>query len=171
MNEALVQNWNNVVGPKDRVIIVGDFAWKNHTHWIGRLRGKKILIQGNHDHMSQVALAQFTEVYQYWDTKINGQRVSLFHYPCISWSASNHGSWHFYGHCHGRLKEPTTKLCCDVGVDVWNYAPVNWEVLAAKMKAKMAHWSGNISEDGSKHAAEELTRNRQHNLTLVKDGK
>ena len=46
-------NWNKMVGKKDRVIIVGDFAFANHVKWANCLNGKKVLILGNHDNMNK----------------------------------------------------------------------------------------------------------------------
>lgn len=162
-----MENWNNVVGRNDRVIIAGDFAFKRHTLWLSRLHGKKTIVLGNHDRMSSPVLSQFTEVHQFMDAIIHGQRVSIFHYPMLSWPASTHGSWHVHGHCHGSLAEPTTKLCCDVGVDVWGYAPVHWSTIVKKMQEKLKTWSGAISDEGKKSAEIALAKNTQTNRRLL----
>jgi hypothetical protein len=39
------------------------------------------------------------------------------------WNRSHHGSWHLYGHSHGRLPEPPTLLSMDVGVDTHDFRP------------------------------------------------
>lgn len=52
MNETLITNWNKVVGKEDRVFMMGDFALcgKDKIIEIGqRLKGRKILLLGNHD--------------------------------------------------------------------------------------------------------------------------
>lgn len=50
MDEALIQNWNNTVGPKDKVYHLGDFVINRRALKVGeRLNGDKILIKGNHD--------------------------------------------------------------------------------------------------------------------------
>ena len=54
MNEALVKNWNSVVGPDDHVYHLGDFCFGNVEKWNwclepGRLNGHIHLILGNHD--------------------------------------------------------------------------------------------------------------------------
>jgi len=57
----------------------------------------------------------------------------------FSWRASAHGSWHLHGHSHGNFKH--NGLAIDVGVDCWNYAPVEWpeikKVLEIKQKELM----------------------------------
>lgn len=52
MNEALVANWNSVVGPDDFVYHLGDVALgpiRDSLEYIRRLNGYKMLIIGNHD--------------------------------------------------------------------------------------------------------------------------
>jgi len=53
MNEALIANYNEVVGPDDTVYILGDVSnrcpGKQANEMIARLNGHKILIMGNHD--------------------------------------------------------------------------------------------------------------------------
>jgi calcineurin-like phosphoesterase family protein len=50
MDEALIENWNSVVKPHDKVYVLGDVVLnKKHLHKVGRLNGRKHLIKGNHD--------------------------------------------------------------------------------------------------------------------------
>ena len=55
MNTTLVEGWNNVVGKHDIVYHLGDvaFAPKEQTaDIVSQLKGRKILIKGNHDQRS-----------------------------------------------------------------------------------------------------------------------
>ena len=52
MNEKIIENWNKTVDEDDYILIVGDFfagsqAFSNYL--LSNLKGKKILIKGNHD--------------------------------------------------------------------------------------------------------------------------
>lgn len=52
MDEALVANWNSVVGPEDTVYHLGDVAMGKIVESltvIPRLNGRKLLVPGNHD--------------------------------------------------------------------------------------------------------------------------
>lgn len=146
MDKQLIENWNGLVDKKDTVYILGDFAWGNHKHYINALNGKKILILGNHDKMDQGSLDQFTQVVGKnkqpgtLELVLDGKLVILSHYRMVTWRGSCHGSWHFYGHSHGRMREGYDSLCCDVGVDVWDYAPVPWEALKLKIAARQVAW-------------------------------
>lgn len=57
MNASIVDTWNSVVSADDRVIIVGDLtAGLNRREAeladiIRSLKGRKILVRGNHDHL------------------------------------------------------------------------------------------------------------------------
>ena len=50
-DELMIQNWNEVVKPQDKIYFLGDLAFnKNEADKImPRLNGKKCLIRGNHD--------------------------------------------------------------------------------------------------------------------------
>ena len=146
MNEALIENWNKAVKTGDTVYIIGDFAWRDHAHYLQALRGKKILITGTHDKMPRKVMDQFTQVIGdrhqpgILEVVIDGQPCCLCHYPLSTWNSSCHGSWHFHGHSHGSIEEQPDYLRCDVGVDIWHYAPVPWEVLKAKLSARVEAW-------------------------------
>ena len=145
-DEALIQRHNALVKPEDTVIIVGDFAWENHARYIMKLNGKKTLIIGSHDGMPQEALRCFTRVIGaknqpgILEFNVGPHRVVACHYPMMSWGASFHGSWHIRGHSHGRLPERPDVFSVDVGVDVWNYRPVNFDVMRRIMLDRKEAW-------------------------------
>ena len=70
-DEALIQNWNQTVHKKDKILHLGDvsFYGKQKTKdIISRLNGYKILVMGNHDMSKSVKWwheVGFDEVYRY----------------------------------------------------------------------------------------------------------
>jgi calcineurin-like phosphoesterase family protein len=167
MNQAMLTNWNSIVGRRDSIIIGGDFAWKRHAMWASELHGCKTLVFGNHDHMPDVAQMQFARCVGkpkesgILQLHLDGKCVVICHYPMWSWNASFHGSWHLYGHAHGRKleqaensdtaggcdSEPSPRmqyfenfLACAIDADVWNWTPIPWEVLKAKLDARVERW-------------------------------
>ena len=138
MNEALVENWNSVVTEKSLVYILGDFAWMRPDYWMDRLNGQKILVIGNHDTLNSDAKKKFQFIKPMYETKIDGQSITMCHYQMSEWNKSFHGSWHLYGHSHGNATEWDDKLSFDIGTDLWNYTPVHWDTVVNKMQHKMA---------------------------------
>jgi calcineurin-like phosphoesterase family protein len=50
MDETMINNWNSVVGPKDRVYHLGDFCMaRKNLSVFQRLQGRICLVLGNHD--------------------------------------------------------------------------------------------------------------------------
>ena len=160
MDEALISNWNGSITAKDLVYIVGDFAWVNHSQYLARLKGKKILIKGNHDKMSQDCLRNFTEVHQLLARSIDKHLVVMCHYCMAVWPSSCHGAWHLHGHSHGRIKEFADLPRCDIGVDVWDFAPVSWETVKRKLDCRKRKLSGDTSELDV-NVAENIRANRE----------
>ena len=146
MDELLIKRWNEVVGSSDIVYHLGDFAFQldntERVHGIfHRLNGRKFLIIGNHDvrkdgtlHPTIAALPWEAEPQQMLEVKDEGSRVILCHYSLRVWNASHHGSYHFYGHSHGKL--PPQGLSRDVGVDVpdTNFQPRDFKQLTRGLK-------------------------------------
>lgn len=59
MNEAMIRNWNSVVGQDDVVFHLGDFCLGGSAEWImilDRLNGHIHLVLGNHDLKNSIKL-------------------------------------------------------------------------------------------------------------------
>jgi calcineurin-like phosphoesterase family protein len=150
MNEAMINNWNNLITIKDEVYILGDFAYKGKTQEVNnilsRLKGKKYLVKGNHDKYLNDPLFNsnaFDWVKDYFILKYEGLEVVLFHYPMLSWYKSHYGSVHLYGHVHNstvKYPEFADKIkilgqqAINVGVDVNDFYPVSIKQIINKIK-------------------------------------
>lgn len=113
--------FNKYVQKKDEVYILGDVSLtkrKEAEKWVARLNGNKHLITGNHD-KSVDHLGNWTEITKIKDFTFSrgtlNIHIVLCHYPIASWNRKIHGSWHLYGHVHGRFAN--TGLSYDVGID------------------------------------------------------
>lgn len=129
MNQTLIDNWNSVVRKNDFVYHLGDFGfWKRGDLEIifNKLNGHKHLIKGNHD-TSLTYKLDWVWVKETELLKIDKHFIWLSHYPHWSWERSFHGSWHLYGHVHGRGQ--AHGLSKDVGVDSNNFIPVELQDL------------------------------------------
>lgn len=123
MNEQMIEEWNEIVGDRDTVYILGDVAFCNAadaTKIMRRLKGRKILVEGNHDRkaLKDPAFHRcFAEVHKYLDINYNGNKIILSHFPFLEWDQMHRGSLHFFGHLHGGKTNQEHYRCKDVGMD------------------------------------------------------
>mgnify|MGYP001590537844 CR=1 FL=1 len=150
MNETLITNWNATVGARDFVYLLGDVALTKADRalrFVTRLKGRKHLVFGNHDKPNRKEYersGQFEWCKDLAEIKIpdprftqsDPLRITLCHFPLISWNQSGRGAWHLHGHCHGTLPTDVRSLRLDVGVDVHGYAPVSLERVAEIMATR-----------------------------------
>ena len=138
MDEALIRNWNSVVGPSDVVWHLGDFSMgtKGAEEYLNRLSGQINLIVGNHDKKALRIRDRFASVSNLRRISVDDETIVLCHYAMKVWEYSHHGSWHLYGHSHGNLPDDKTSLSLDVGVDCWNFTPVSMAQLRERMSRK-----------------------------------
>jgi len=139
MDQALISNHNSVVKNDDVVIHVGDFSFgkaKDFKETVAKLNGKHFFMDGSHDH-SLRDFFKSPETYGGTNDKIfilpklfeftfNGQKIVLCHYALLKWWASHYGTYHFFGHSHGKSPHllPNTR---DIGVDTTNFFPITIE--------------------------------------------
>ncbi|GBQ52102.1 metallophosphoesterase [Komagataeibacter sucrofermentans] len=135
MDATLVSNWNATVGPDDDVWHLGDVAHgtQRAEAILPRLNGRKHLIWGKHGSEAVRTWPGRASSQAYAELKLDGRRVVLFHYPIAEWNGFWHDSLHFYGHVHDRFTP--TSLSCDVGVDVWDYRPAEFNDIAETISA------------------------------------
>ena len=132
MNRILLGNYNAVVQKTDTVYILGDICHhvpvEQANKLIGKMKGKKILVRGNHDKEYDNNL--FDEICDFKTVSWNGVYFALMHYPMLSWPKQNSGSIQLHGHIHAheeynlRNREEGIRRY-DVGVDANHYYPVS----------------------------------------------
>lgn len=155
MNEALINNWNNVVGEDDTVYHLGDVALGKWVEWDGllsQLNGYKVLVVGNHERIfvkeSEKNRRRFGTEYPKWFEEIHtnitgleladGTKVNLSHFP---YNGDSHDGDRFedvrltdrgvtliHGHTHENQiisRSERGTLQVHVGVDAWHMAPVS----------------------------------------------
>lgn len=149
MDAAMIDRINERVGRRDRLIHIGDFCgpseWQRRSV---RRRAEEIraaircrsitLIRGNHDPRDRKAFDRlFDEVHDLVDFRLRGgerERVTLTHYPLRIWRGHLSGAMHGYGHAHGTLPELGRSV--DVGVDCWDFRPIEVEWLGSLLRQR-----------------------------------
>ena len=166
MDEALIANWNSVVGEKDIVFDLGDFAFATNGRWkdiLQRLNGKHYLILGNHDVTrwpGDKTMELFDRVEQQMIIYIDNRCIYLNHYPYLcyggSWKNPEHAVWQLHGHVHtcpnssgADDKRMIYKFPYqyDVGVDNNNYVPVSWNKVKEHINKQVLEWK-NMEKHG-----------------------
>ena len=135
MNAAMRDRWNETVAGHDEVWHLGDFARRLPRAAAGEmlcsLTGRKHLITGNNDPEAVTTLPGWASVQAYSEMTVDGARLVLCHYPFRTWNGIAKGAVNLHGHSHGRLKPMPRQI--DVGVDVWDFRPVSFRDLQARL--------------------------------------
>lgn len=122
MDRNLIKLWNETVGNKDYVFMLGDFAFgKDAVKEITpMLNGRKILVKGNHDTYSNSFYREcgFEEVSKY---PILFDFCLMSHEPLVLSQTTPY--FNFYGHVHQDQKYSDTATSKCVSVERINYRP------------------------------------------------
>lgn len=172
IDDLIIKNWNQKISNGDTVYILGDVGKEGKSEMneylcrcLSVLKGRKILITGNHDKVQDLRIKQqFTEIYPYREiydvVDKRSNKIVLFHYPILFWNGQHEGSIHLYGHLHdteeekvfqeqlrnvndfpekegtkGRKDCPEAKAF-NVGCMIWNYVPVSLQEIIDGGKSK-----------------------------------
>lgn len=129
MDETMIENWNRVVKPEDKIYHLGDVAFKVATlRTLERLNGRKVLIKGNHDTLKPSQYAKY-----FYD--VRGYHIMdkclLSHIP-IHPSSMSRWRRNIHGHLHNNLVmldgQPDERYI-NVCVEQINYTPIPWDVV------------------------------------------
>ena len=129
MDEALVENWNSVVSPNDKVYHLGDVIINRKAFsTLQRLKGEKVLIKGNHDVFKAAEYLRYFKDIRSCHP-LSGMLLSHIpiHESSLSrWSANVHGHTHANVVMNGAY--PDERYKC-VSVEHIDYTPISLEEL------------------------------------------
>ena len=155
MNRAMVDRWNDVVADGDEVWILGDLVMGqltvNLSAHVWRLKGRKILVPGNHDTCWAGRKKGPNQVAAYYDlggvarivddpapVVLAGESVRINHFPYaldsrydlkfMSHRPQDDGGWLLHGHIHEKWRQHGRQI--NVGVDAWHFAPVSDDTIS-----------------------------------------
>lgn len=120
MHDYMLRRWNEKVTNGDTVYILGDVAMRGRSGTlialVAQLKGKKVLIKGNHDDLSDYRYKQlFHEICDYKEITDNfgGQsyKLCLSHYPIMMWNGQHSGTILLYGHTHTSKEDVFFQEC------------------------------------------------------------
>ena len=120
MHRHFLQEWNRQITNGDTVYILGDMSLRGRNDeliaLVAQLKGKKILIKGNHDDLSDYRYKQlFHEICDYKEVTdcIEGTayKLVLSHYPILMWNGQHKGTILLYGHTHTSAEDAFFQRC------------------------------------------------------------
>jgi calcineurin-like phosphoesterase family protein len=160
MNDHIIDQSNNLVGPDDVLWMLGDFVWAKPEQYVqtcrfylNRIKCRNVyLVWGNHDpsvwqyRVRQEASKLFKGTYDKITTKIQGRTVVLNHEAMAIWDKRHHGSIHCYGHSHSNAEQWLDEIMpgrfsMDIGIDnafklLGEYRPFSFDEIADIMKSR-----------------------------------
>lgn len=127
-DEAMVENWNNVVKSTDKVYHLGDvFINKKARHILHRLNGDKVLIKGNHDIFE---LKYYTEFFRDIRAYHVLDRMILSHIPIYA-DGLDRFKANVHGHLHEKKIADTRYI--SVCVEQINYTPIELSEIRGRL--------------------------------------
>jgi calcineurin-like phosphoesterase family protein len=141
MNETMIERWNEYVKPGDKIYHLGDVFF-GHMKWVDnnwtRLKGRKRLVVGNHDHIQIIVKTGMFERVQMWHI-LDEHNLLLTHVP-VSHQTSFHDRvkcgkkplTNVHGHIHANLS-PIGRYV-NVCVEATDYRPIHIDELAKLAK-------------------------------------
>lgn len=95
--ERIIKNWNNQVKDNDIVIVLGDISWSGKLDVFNQLKGKKVLVRGNHDKKGVDAyLNYFDFVCDKVSMRYMGHSIIFTHKPLDEFKEE----MNIFGHLH-----------------------------------------------------------------------
>lgn len=150
MNEAIIERWNSVVKPNDRVLHLGDTMLNDNNIGIqcmNRLNGSICLIYGNHDtfaRQASITLNCPTIIHLGYAHRFKYGKLSFYvsHYPTLTanWD-EKHFSQHvisLHGHTHSKEKwmDEENPFLYNVCLDAHNCYPVAIDDIIVDVRKK-----------------------------------
>lgn len=140
MDETMVENWNKVVKPKDRVYHLGDVVMNRRCLPIlNRLNGRKVLIKGNHDIFKLNDYTPYFEDIRAYKIYLK-QGIICSHIPLHPDQFNHRFKTNVHGHLHqnlimfnhkGSYKPDETYI--NICVEHTNYTPVSFDEILEKI--------------------------------------
>src|SRR5208282_6454505 len=105
MDKTILDNFFSMVKKGDTVFFLGDLSFhedviKSTLMAIAMAGIDFNVIVGNHDNADAIARFSYHQfkknVYSMLDTEIEGQPITLCHYPMLTFNRSHYGAWQMY---------------------------------------------------------------------------
>lgn len=139
MDETLVAKWNARVAADDVVYVLGDFTLCRRLdviqHLLSLLRGRKVLVMGNHDTRKPAEYVQCGFTYVSRKPIMVDPGVILMHEPFQDSSLICPHYLYFFGHVHAKhCNMDDYANCMCVSVERTDYVPIDLDQAIKKLR-------------------------------------
>ena len=129
MDELMVDRWNAVVKPGDKIYHLGDVTFGDPSI-LARLKGQKRLVLGNHDDIKNPKLFAAFKKVQLWRL-FKEHNFVCTHVPM--WPDQiRHVTYNVHGHIHHQPAPSDRHIC--ICVEQTDYRPLHLDELLSRMK-------------------------------------
>ena len=133
MNTALIKNWNDTVSDDDTIFFLGDFCYGRGNRHLKKLKGRKVMIRGNHDRVHELNC----DFHEYKILVYRGMQFALLHNPADIFKLNalkDFNGWLIHGHIHNNDLETYPFInyqncTVNVGADLTDYRPVSIDII------------------------------------------
>jgi calcineurin-like phosphoesterase family protein len=167
MDEVIIDNFFKTINSGDTLYFLGDLSFNKESdvRVINLLQKQNIrtfFLMGNHDKAMRTdevrrAIKDSTVFKGIWDRldeHIEGQEVTMEHYPMLSFKGSHFNAWQLYGHHHSDISDVATGKKLNVCVDHHDFRPWSWEQVVEYMSRRPDNWDKIPDEKIRKREAE-----------------
>jgi calcineurin-like phosphoesterase family protein len=143
MNDIMLRNHNELVGPDDMVFWLGDFGFGQDdvlNRLLEKFNGYKILILGNHDvNRGRLRELEFDEIHVSRLETIGDVQLALTHFPVRGLPRP---VVNVHGHEHSRGRHYTGVQHLNVCCELTGYRPRSWDDVVAEATERRAEMVG-----------------------------
>jgi len=122
MDNTLIENWNKVVRPQDKIYHLGDVAIpRKGLNCLAKCNGDKVLVRGNHDIFK---LKDYVEYFRDVRGYVVIENFLASHIP-VHPESKGRFKRNIHGHLHGNKLDDSFYI--NVSVEQINYTPISFE--------------------------------------------
>lgn len=134
MDELIIERWNSVVRDGDKIYHLGDvcFNKSRFSDIMGRLKGSKRLILGNHDDIKRFRMYEHFKKIALW--RIFKEHDFVASHVPLARDQFRKVGFNLHGHVHEK-PEPSNRHIC-VCVERTDYTPVHMDEILAEIKRR-----------------------------------
>lgn len=143
MDNTMIENWNSIVKPQDKVYHLGDVVMaRSQLKTLAQLNGRKVLIKGNHDICKiQDYLNYFEDVRAYKVYPNYG--IICSHIPLHAGVFTSRWKVNVHGHLHANLVRSEQGFIdhryVNISVEQIDYAPITFDELLSRCGLERIH--------------------------------